>query len=84
MSKSCREAFPNVREWSRGHWGFAGVVGRPSRMSGNSREALPDIWKRSGGSGDMWEWSGGPPGCLGVVRGPSRMAGSGRESLTDV
>ena len=33
--------------------GGPGVVGKPSRMSGSGREALPDV---------RW-WSGGPLGC---------------------
>ena len=53
---------------------MSGVVGRPSRMSGSGREALPDVR----------EWSGGPPGCLGVVGRTSRMSGSSREVLPDV
>ena len=54
MSRSGREAHPNVREWSEDppdvrEWsgcsrGFAGEVERPSRMSRSSRKALPDVW----------------------------------------
>ena len=43
----------------------------PFRMSGSSREALPDVR----------EWSGGPPGGPGVVVRPFRRSGSGREAL---
>ena len=57
MSKSCQEAFLNVRKWSKGPQGFAVVVGRPSRMSGRGQDTLPDVW----------EWSGGPQGFPGVV-----------------
>ena len=42
MSGSGRQAIPNVREWSGGPLGSPGVVGRPFRMSGCGREALPD------------------------------------------
>ena len=44
-----------------------------TRMSGNGREALPDVR----------EWSGGPPGCPGVVGMPSRMSRSGWEALPE-
>ena len=40
MSGIGREALQDVREWSTGHPGCPGVVGRPSRMSGSGREAL--------------------------------------------
>ena len=43
-------------------------------MSGNSREALPNVRK----------WSGVPPGCPGVVLKPSRMSGSGHVTLPEV
>ena len=45
MSGICREAFPDVREWSGGPQGYLGVVGRPSRISGSGREALKDVWE---------------------------------------
>ena len=38
-----REALSDVREWSGGHPGCLGVVGRPFRMSGSGQEALPDV-----------------------------------------
>ena len=84
MSGIGREAFPDVREWSGRPRGCPGVVGRPSRMSGNGREAL-----RMSGIGrkalqDDHEWSRGSPGCPGLVGRPSRMSGSGREALPDV
>ena len=41
MPGSDRESFPEVREWSEGHPGCPGVVGRPSLMSGCDREVLP-------------------------------------------
>ena len=49
MSRSGWEAFPDVREWSRGPPGCPGVVGRPSRMSGSVREALPVVqeWREA-------------------------------------
>ena len=90
MSGSCRETFPNVREWSGiysrcpgGPTGCPVVVGWPFRMSGSGREA-----SRMSGSGrealpDVLEWSGGPPGCPGVIGKPSRMSGNGREVLPD-
>ena len=84
MSESGRDARQDVRDWSvglpdvwecsRGPPDCQVVVGRPSRMSGSSRDALQDVR----------EWSGGPPGCPGVVGMPSRMSGSGRETLPDV
>ena len=42
MSGSGWEAFPNVREWSGSPPGCPAVVGRPSRLTGSGREALPD------------------------------------------
>ena len=52
-SRSGREDFPDVREWSGGPPGSPGVVGMqsrmsgsgksPSRMSGSSQKALPDV-----------------------------------------
>ena len=49
-------ALQNVREWSGDPPGYLGVVGRPSRMfgrpsrmSGSCREAIPDVRKMSGG-----------------------------------
>ena len=75
------EAILDVRQYSGGppgcpgaHPGCLGVVGRPFRIFGSGRKALPD---------DQ-EWSVGPTRCLGVVRGPSRMSVSGREALPDV
>ena len=43
MSGSEREALHHVREWSTGPLGCPGMVGRPSKMSGSGREALPDV-----------------------------------------
>ena len=45
VSRSCREALPDVWEWSGGPPECAGVVGRPSRMSGSGREILTNIRK---------------------------------------
>ena len=63
-----------MSEWSGGPPGCPEVAGRPSRMSGSGREALPDVR----------EWSGGPPECPAVVGRPFRMSGSGREALPKV
>ena len=64
-----------------GPYGYPGDVGRPSRMSGSGRKALPDV-------PEWWEallvvrqLSGGPSKCPGVVWRPSRMSGMGREAL---
>ena len=51
MSISCREALPDVREWSGGRPGCPQLVGRPSLKSGIVRETLPNVR----------EWSGGHP-----------------------
>ena len=61
MFGSCREAIPNVREWTGGPLGCPGVVGIPSLIFGSGREALPDIR----------EFPGVPPGCPDVVGRPS-------------
>ena len=45
MSGSGHEALPVVIEWLGGPPGCPGVGGKPSRMSGNGREALPDVRK---------------------------------------
>ena len=57
-----------------GQPGGPGMVGTPSRMSlrggrpfrmfGSCRVALPDVWEASP---QVREWSGDSPGCLGVV-----------------
>ena len=57
MSRSGREAITDVREWSgrpqgfagvvRGPPGYLGVVGRPSRISGSGRNALPEVLQGS-------------------------------------
>ena len=84
MSRSGREALPDVWVWSGGHLGCLGVVGwpswisgsvrRPSQMSRSCREALTDVR----------EWVGGPPVCPGVFVRSSRMSESGWEALLDV
>ena len=61
---NARRYFPDVRE----------LVGRPSRMSGSGRQALPYVQ----------EWWKVPPECPGVVARPSRMSGCGRIALPDV
>ena len=43
-------------------------------MTGNGREAFPDVR----------QWSGGPPGCPVVFRRSSRMTGSCWQALPDV
>ena len=43
MSRSGREAHPDVREWSEDPPRFLRVVGRPTRVFGSDREALPDV-----------------------------------------
>ena len=53
------EAFPDVRQVSRGPHGCLGVVERPSRMTGSGRVAVPDFP----------EWSVDPPGCPAEVGG---------------
>ena len=87
MSGSGWEAHQVVRVRSGGPPGCPGVVGRPSRISGSGREALPNSLKAHP---DVQEWSGCPSGrsgvppeCPGVVGRPSRMLGSGRESIPD-
>ena len=77
----CREALPNVLEWSRVPSGCSGVVRSPFWMSRSVRESLLDIWA----------CSEGPPRCLGLLgrltlmsRRPTRMSGSSREALTYV
>ena len=84
MSGSGRETLWDVQEWSGSSQGFAGVVGKTSRMSGSGRmpsrmseigrEALPDVM----------ECSEGPPGYPGGFRRPSEICGSGRDALLDV
>ena len=65
MSVSGREALPDILEQSRGPSGCLGVVGRPTRMSGNSWKALPDVQV----------WSGSPPGRPEVAKMPYWMPG---------
>ena len=43
MSRSGREAIPDVWDWLEGHPGCMGEIERPSRMSGSGQEALPDV-----------------------------------------
>ena len=43
MSENCRKALPKVHEGSGGPPGCLGVVGRPSRMFGVSREDFLDV-----------------------------------------
>ena len=43
--RECLRGLPNVQEWLEGPPQCPGLDGRPSRMTRNSREALPDVWK---------------------------------------
>ena len=63
---------------------MSGSGGRPSRLSGSGREALPDFWEWSGDPYRCLGVVGDPPGCPGVVGRPSWMSGSGQETLPDV
>ena len=82
MSRSGREALPDVREahldvreWSGVSLGYLGVVGRLPRMSESGRDALQNVrmwWKALT---ESREWSGGPPECPEVVGGPSGYTG---------
>ena len=84
MSGSGGETLPDVWKafrMSERPRGSLGVFGRPFRMFGSVREALPDVW----------EWTGGPSGCPGVVGSPSWMSRSvqkahphAQEALSDV
>ena len=94
MSRSGRDALPDVREWSGRPPGCPEVVGTPSWMSGNGRVALKDLREWSEGPTDVREWSGGPrgfagvvgrsTGCPGVLGRPSRMSWSDWGALPDV
>ena len=44
MSRSDRYALPDVPQLSGGPLGCLEVVGRPSLMSGRSRDTLPNVW----------------------------------------
>ena len=57
MSGSGQDALPEVQEWSDNPPGCPGVVERPSRMSGNGRETLPDFAERWDTFLDVREWS---------------------------
>ena len=95
------EALPNIREWLGVPLECPGVVrrrcrtsrsgGRPSRMSGNGRETLPNIQEWWEAHPDIQELSGNPlecPGgslkCLGVFKSPSRMSGRVFRPLSDM
>ena len=84
MSGSGREALPDVREWSGRPRGCPGVIGRPSRMSGIGRKAIPTSESGQEVLRNVLEWSGGPPGCPRVVGMLSEICGIGREALPDV
>ena len=88
MIGSGRESLQEVWEALR----CLGVVGRPSRLSGNGGspswmtgnclEALPNVWESLP---DVRVLLGGPPRCPGVVGSLSRMSGVvGRPSWMSV
>ena len=52
-----------------------------TRMSGNGREAIPDVCESLP---YIRDWSVVSSVCLGVVERPSRICGSGLEALPDV
>ena len=52
-------------------------------MSGNGREALPDVRECRESPRDVREWYGGPPGCEVVICMPTRISGSGRVVLLE-
>ena len=91
MSGSGRVALPGVWQLSGdpsecsgvvgGPFGCSRVVWRPSRMSGNGRETLPNVQEALWA---VWECSEGPLGCEEVVGRPSGMCGSGLDGLQDV
>ena len=55
MTGSGREALSDIREWSEVPSGCQGVVGRPSRISWSGREAILNVWERSGDLPDLRE-----------------------------
>ena len=75
------ESIPNGREWSRDPTRGPGVVGKPSRMTGSSRETMPEVGDGCEALPEGREWSGGPTRGPRVVGTPSILAGSGREAL---
>ena len=91
MSRSGREALPNVREWSDGPPACPGVVGKPSRMSWRHSQMSGVVGRPSPMFGcgrevllDVREYSTCPPKCPGVVGRPFWMSGSGWETLPNV
>ena len=85
MSRSGREALPDVQVWSRGPPGCLGVVWIPSRMSlrGGRTSRMPGVFgkpSQMSGSGREYlpydrESSGGPSGSLGGPPGCSGVCG---------
>ena len=73
ISGSCREALPDVRQWSGTPPGYPGVVGRPPKCQGVV-----------GGPPRCSGVVGGSSGCLGVVERSSHISGIGRETLPNV
>ena len=80
------EALPDVRELSGDPPGCAGgsprflrVVERPSWMTKNGLETIPDVREVHPDVREVIpevrEWSGGPPGCPGVVEELPRYLG---------
>ena len=70
MSRSGREALPDVQEWSGVPLGCPGVIGRPSGFMGVVRRLSWIYGSGLQALGDLREWSVGPPGCPGVFRRP--------------
>ena len=63
MSGSGRKALLDDRVWSgdpsecpKGSYGYPGVVGWPSRMSGSGQESLPVVWEWSEALPNIREW----------------------------
>ena len=83
-SGSSRELFPQFQEWLEGPPKGLGVIGRPLRRSGSSREAS----QRSGigrqALSEVREWLRVPSTVPGVVGRPSWLSGSGRVAYAEV
>ena len=81
MSGSGRNSLLDVREWTGGPLECPGVVGRPSQMSGNDRDALPGclavVGRPSRKSGRQSQLSGNG-------ERPFRMFESDRDAPLDV
>ena len=64
MSGCGREAILDVLEWSGGHPGCPEFLGRPSRMSGSSRETIPAVRGWWEAHPDVREWTKSYPEFL--------------------